>query len=40
MLLLPEAQRAKPWNLPKSNALLEIGDYWIEQNFHFLISQA
>jgi len=26
---------AKPGNLPKSNALLEIGEHWIEKYFHF-----
>ena len=35
MLFLPEGQRAKPRNLPKCNSLSEIGEHWIENNFHF-----
>jgi hypothetical protein len=27
-------QRAKPGNLSKSNALLEMGEHWIEKYFH------
>jgi hypothetical protein len=28
----PEDKWAKPWNLPKNNAISEIGEYWIETN--------
>jgi hypothetical protein len=34
-LLLLEDKRTKPGNLPKSSAVLEIGDHWIEEYFHF-----
>jgi len=30
-------RQVKPRNLPKSNALSEIGKCWIEQQFHFFL---
>jgi hypothetical protein len=35
-LLLPKGQTVEPGNLPKSKALSEIGEHWIERNLHFL----
>jgi hypothetical protein len=39
-LLLPEGQRAKPVNLPKSNALSEVGEYWIEITFALCLKRS
>jgi hypothetical protein len=33
-LLLPEGETAKPGKRPKSNALSEIGEHWLEKYFH------
>jgi hypothetical protein len=33
MLLLPEGQTGKPGKLPKSSALSEIVEHWIEKYF-------
>jgi hypothetical protein len=35
-LLYQKDKRAKPGNLPESNALSEIGENWIEKYFHFV----
>jgi hypothetical protein len=32
VLLLPEGQAGKNWNLPQKNALSEIGKRWIEES--------
>jgi hypothetical protein len=37
MLLVLKDRQVKPGNLPKSNALSEIGKCWIQQHFHFFI---
>ena len=33
-------KRAKPGNLSKSNALVEIGEHWLEKYFHLVFSPA
>jgi hypothetical protein len=38
MLLHQKYKWAKPGNLSRSNALVEIGEHWIDKYFHLVIS--
>ena len=40
MLLVPETETMELGNLPKSNVLSEIGERWMEKNFHFSAQSA